>query len=116
MDRRMPPFSPRATPDEALLSAQAAGLRRLAFSIVRDADLAEDVVQDAYARALTASAPAGPGLVGWLRVVVRGLARNRLRDDARRRARESAHTRERVAAAAEQDEERASTLRAVVDA
>ncbi len=102
--------------DESLLAGQAAGLRRLALSIVRDAAEAEDVVQDAYARSLVAPAPAGPAFIAWMRVVVRGLARNRLRDRSRRMSREASYTRERAAAAAEHDEERAATLRAVVDA
>lgn len=102
--------------DESLLAGQAAGLRRLALSIVRDAAEAEDVVQDAFARSLAAPVPSGPGFVGWMRVVVRGLARNRLRDRARRAARETGYARERAAAAVEHDEGRAATLRAVVDA
>lgn len=109
------PGASAAGEGDALLTSHAAGLRRLALSIVRDADTADDVVQDAYARSLAVPAPSGSGWIGWMRVVVRGLARNRLRDERARARREAAYSRERAAAAAEHDDERAETLRAVVD-
>jgi len=109
-----PVFHPALDPD--LLAAQAGGLRRLALAILRDPYAAEEVVQESFARALRAPAPAGPGLVGWLRTVVRGLARNRLRDDQRRRAREAEFVRQREHELHADDSARSETLRAVVDA
>lgn len=105
-----PPF------DDSLLSAHAAGLRALALSILRDREAAEDVVQETWARALVAPPADRSGLGGWLRVVARGLALNRLRDERRRRERETAAVRARGANEAEEDDLRAEGLRAVVDA
>src|SRR5690242_10646816 len=69
------------------LLAHGTWLRRLARAIVRDADAAEDLVQDAWVVALKEPALASrSSLRAWLATVVRNLARERARSDARRRA------------------------------
>lgn len=82
--------SPRApgwplAPDE--LEAERDALRRLAGALLRDFQAAEDVVQDAFAAAL--SRDRRPlDLPRWLRAVVRNLALDRRRRAGRARARE----------------------------
>ncbi|MBI5361887.1 MAG: sigma-70 family RNA polymerase sigma factor [Planctomycetes bacterium] len=112
MERRLP----RPEFDPSVIVNHAAGLRALALSLLRDREAAEEVVQETWARALVSPAPKGEELGGWLRTVTRGLAKNRLRDDRRRLERETVAVRERRAHAAEEDDRRAETLRAVVDA
>ncbi|MCA8950679.1 MAG: sigma-70 family RNA polymerase sigma factor [Planctomycetes bacterium] len=68
---------------EAMLS-QGRALRGLARSILRDTDGADDVVQEAFARALTARSGV-QNREGWLVRVVQNLARRRLRDRSRHR-------------------------------
>ncbi|MGE3172154.1 MAG: sigma-70 family RNA polymerase sigma factor [Planctomycetota bacterium] len=71
------------------LEAQFAALRALARRLVRDADLADDAVQDTCVAALRA-APPGGALRTWLRQVLRNAVRQRRRAEQRRRARELA--------------------------
>ena len=67
------------------LNAQGAALRRLAVRLVDDPEAADDVVQEAWVRALERP-PREPGAVrGWMRRVVRGLSVDTLRSRARRR-------------------------------
>ena len=78
--------APRAALDPDVLLSHAAGLRALARSLLGDAHLAEDVVQDAMLAAVRRPpehAPLGP----WLVVVVRNMARMARRGGARRDAR-----------------------------
>ncbi len=60
-------------------------LRRTSLAITRDRAEAEDLVQDAYVRALSASKQFRPGtnLKAWLLTIVRNLASNRRRDRSR---------------------------------
>jgi len=70
-------------PDDELV-AQGRFLRRLAYALLQDEHAAQDVVQSAYLAALERR-PVG---AGWMRAVVRNLARKRLRANRRRDARE----------------------------
>lgn len=83
----MGPTNARAVDVEALLE-QVEGVRRLARALVRDADDAEDVAQDALVLAVTRPPGQEWALSAWLRGVVRNVARDRRRGDRRRRARE----------------------------
>jgi RNA polymerase sigma factor (sigma-70 family) len=65
-------------------------LRGLAAALVRNPADADDVVQGAYAAALTKAPPAGWYLPQWLAGVTRNLARRSVRDRVRRQAREQA--------------------------
>ncbi|MEZ6037751.1 MAG: sigma-70 family RNA polymerase sigma factor [Planctomycetota bacterium] len=68
---------------------QGRALRALARSILRSADDADDVVQDAFATALSSGHE--PQRPGWWVRVVQNLARRRLRDRARRDRRHQQH-------------------------
>ena len=87
--------TPRPVPEELL--AHAVWLRSLARNLVRDAHLAEDLVQDTWLTAmkLPPADDQARGLRRWLAAVLRNRARSELR--ARRRRAE----RERAAAAPE---------------
>ena len=78
------PASPHPTPEA--LRAEHDWARRLAHRRVRDAALAEDLAQEATARALQ-HAPEG-GLRAWIGGIVRNLARQGRREHARRLRRE----------------------------
>ena len=62
-------------------------LYRTAFAVLRDADEADDVAQDALVRAMTRTFLfLGRGsLIGWLAKIALNLAKNRVRDVRRRR-------------------------------
>jgi RNA polymerase sigma-70 factor (ECF subfamily) len=76
-------------PGAEVLIEHTAFLTRLARSLLRDEDAAEDVVQETFERAITK--PPRPGnLPGWLARVARNLALSRLRSERRRRGREEA--------------------------
>ena len=69
-------------------------LGALARQLARDAELAEDVTQDACVIALQRR-PSDPSrLRGWLAQVVRNLVRERVRGEGRRRAREQGRARD----------------------
>lgn len=74
------------TPTPEALLAEHAWARRLAYRLVRDASLADDLAQEACVRAL-GHAPAG-GPRAWLASVVRNLARQGRRERGRRTRRE----------------------------
>lgn len=74
--------------DPESLVEHVEGVRRLARHLVRDADAAEDVAQEALAQGLRAAPRKGWGLGAWLRGVVRNKARERARSEARRRKHE----------------------------
>jgi len=68
-------------------------VRRLARSLVADADLAEDVAQETWLAALRRPPRHGDNLRAWLGAVVRNLVRLRRRTDVRRLARERVRAR-----------------------
>jgi RNA polymerase sigma factor (sigma-70 family) len=74
--------------DPAELERHRAFLQRLARALVRGEAAAEDLVQEAFARALERPPVAGRALRPWLGRVLRHLASNRARGAARTRARE----------------------------
>lgn len=95
----MAPRDPRPPHDE--LVSHAGFLRALARGMLADEHLAEDVVQQAFLRAL-ARPPAERGFLGaWLARVVRNLALNARRGEERRSARERMAARDEVDAAHE---------------
>lgn len=82
----MTPSTPAPEPDA--LSAHGAFLRRLAKSLVRDEQRAEDIVQEAYIAVLKRPPPPRVRLRAWMSGIVKNLARRSARTDARRRRRE----------------------------
>ncbi len=74
---------------ERILS-ESAWMRRVAFALVRDAALADDVVQKAWVRALSGAPEGAASLRHWLARVVRNLSLHELRTRERRAERESA--------------------------
>ena len=70
------------------LLRQSGWVRSLAYAIVKDHALAEDITQETLLRAIQAKRPADASLRGWLAAVTRNLSRNELRTLIRRRARE----------------------------
>ncbi|MEM7308996.1 MAG: sigma-70 family RNA polymerase sigma factor [Planctomycetota bacterium] len=83
---------PQAPALDELLS-HAAWVRALARSLVRDPEVADDVVQETWLAALTSPPKTRDNVRGWLAIVVRNAIRQRGRGGASRAARE-----ERVAA------------------
>jgi len=75
------------TPTDALLR-HGDFVRRLARSLVAEADLAEDVAQETWLAALRRPPRHATNLRGWLGAVVKNLARLQRRTDVRRLARE----------------------------
>jgi len=71
------------------MTKQGRALRSLARAILRGADDADDIVQEAYARALASGSPVAHR-DGWLWRIVQNLARRRLRDRARRQRHDAA--------------------------
>lgn len=72
------------------LLAHRGWLYRLAVDIVRDADLARDLVQETCVAALKAAPPDADKVQPWLAGVLRNLARMNARTAIRRRGREHA--------------------------
>jgi RNA polymerase sigma-70 factor (ECF subfamily) len=99
-------------PPRALLE-HATSLRRLALALVRDADAADDVVQETWVRALESPPGRLEALGGWLRTVLTHIVANRHRSEARRSSREHDVARSEVA---HDSLERERTLRSVVEA
>jgi len=95
------------TPDEILRERRA--LQALARGIVRDADLAEDVVQEAWLRP-------GPRLGSWLRTVTRNLALNERRARATRERHERAAARPEAQPSIQHELERTELVRALAAA
>ncbi len=76
-------------PDLDRLLADTAFVRRIARSLVRDPDAAEDLAQDALVVALERPPHAGTSLRGWIATVVRSLAVDRARSASARLRREA---------------------------
>ncbi len=79
------PMPPPSAPD---LAAHADFLRRLAASLMRSPDLAEDAVQETLLLSLRRPPAAGAAPRGWLVGLLRNVVRNLRRGEARRAARE----------------------------
>ena len=100
------------------LLGEAEGLRRVAFSVLRDAHGAEDVAQDAALIALER----GPqdldegSFRGWISTVARNRALSRLRREQNREAREAAVARPESTSSAAGIEERLVAQRALAGA
>jgi len=75
-------------PSLELLLAEVDWIRGLAASLVREADLAEDAVQDAVVAALERWPAAPRNVRAWLAAVVRNAVRKAHRGEGRRRERE----------------------------
>ncbi|MEM1450110.1 MAG: RNA polymerase sigma factor [Planctomycetota bacterium] len=107
--------------DPNRLAAHTEWLRGLARRLIRDADAAEDIVQDTLVAALERP-PQGAGTDGglraWLGAVAQNLARMRRRSDGRRFARESDYAagRERSAPPSSDVVARATEGRRLIDA
>ena len=95
--------SPRAINVDALL-AQSSWLRRLASHLVVDPDLAEDLVQDTWQRALENPPAPGVDLRSWLARILRHRAIDRGRDADVRRWHERSASREEEWSTAEIEE------------
>lgn len=102
--------------DPELLLAHAEGLHALARRLLRDANRADDVVQDAMLAAMRCAPPDGVPLGPWLVGIVRNLARMTRRGDARRAAREHLSAPQRDQEPAGAAVARAETHRLLVDA
>ena len=71
------------------LPARGAGLRLLAAHVLGGSSEADDVVQEAWLRVLKTQRPSVRIGLGWMRGVVRNVARERLRASGRRQRREA---------------------------
>jgi RNA polymerase sigma-70 factor (ECF subfamily) len=104
--------------DPAFLLQQAGWVRTLVHSLVRDEDLAEEVVQDTWAAALERR-PAGNGpggLRAWLAAVARNLALRARRREAQRRTIEQSRARDEHALDAASEVERMQLQRLLAGA
>ncbi len=70
------------------LLAESQWVRNLALSLVRDHQTADDVVQEAYLRALASPPREATRIRAWFRTVVRNVVTSRYRSESRRRRRE----------------------------
>src|SRR5258705_7218422 len=110
--------NPRSMRADALL-AEMAWVQRLARSLVRDPNIADEVAQDAWLHALERPprhALGGPGLRAWLSRVTRTLARQSMRSDARRTLREQSAARSESDVSAGEIVARGSMHRRLVEA
>jgi RNA polymerase sigma-70 factor (ECF subfamily) len=104
----------RPTADDLLGHAEF--IRALAVRLVRDDALAEDAVQETFARALESPPRGASKLRAWLARVVRNASLMRLRGEKRRRGREQVASRpERLSSPAEAAE-RIETQHRVIEA
>ncbi|MBI3817828.1 MAG: sigma-70 family RNA polymerase sigma factor [Planctomycetes bacterium] len=110
MDTQRPPL------DDDDLKLQVAWVRRLAFNLLRDAHVADDVAQDTMAAALEHDLDLDASPRGWLATVTRNFVRQTLRIRARRTAREQAAARSQQLPSASDALERAESFRNAVNA
>ncbi|MFH0945288.1 MAG: RNA polymerase sigma factor, partial [Planctomycetota bacterium] len=87
-------MSQQACPEPDELLKHAAWIRRLASSLTRDPDTADDASQDALITALRAEPGQIRSLRPWLAGVLMNALRQRSRSEARRRQREQSTARE----------------------
>lgn len=87
MSRRIKPGAERPSTFDAEALDHYGALRQLAGRVAHNRAEAEDLVQDAYVRALRASHrfSQGTNLKAWLRTILRNVARNKRRDHYRAR-------------------------------
>jgi len=97
------------------LLQHAGFLARLARELVGDEHAAADLVQDAYAAALTSPPREAGSLRGWLAIVLRNRARNQRREAGRRARREAEGARSEVEPARDLPLERLEIQRGVVE-
>lgn len=97
------------------LSSELAWIRRLAYALVKDADVADDISQEAWLAARRA-APDDRPLRPWLARVVRNLVRMQSRSTVRREHREAAVADASKAPAADELVDRVELQRALADA
>lgn len=83
--------APGPVPVETLLTHRA-WVRSLAWSLVRDGHLVDEVEQETWLRALRSPPREEAAARGWLATVVRNVVRNRFRSKSRRERHESAAT------------------------
>src|SRR5262245_3880009 len=102
------------TPTPEALLAEHAWARRLAYRLVRDAALADDLAQEACVRALGRAPASGPRT--WLAAVVRNLARQGRRERGRRARREETAARHETLPSAAEALERLAVQQDVVRA
>lgn len=101
-------------PEEII--SHAAWMRSLARGLVIDDDQAEDLVQEAFTAVAERQPPRPRSVRGWLRGMVRNLARHGRRDETRRRRREELAARPESCPPSHAEVlERAELQRAVVD-
>jgi RNA polymerase sigma-70 factor (ECF subfamily) len=101
--------------DVEQLSSELAWIRRLAYAIVKDADVADDISQEAWLAARR-SAPGDRPLRPWLARVIRNLVKMQSRSDVRREHREAAVADDARAPAADELVDRVAMQRALADA
>ncbi len=99
-----------------LLLDQVSWIRRLARELVSDRELAEDLVQETCVVALEHRPRDASKLRGWLRSVLRNLARERRRSDSRRLLREERGARSEAQEATDRLVERVALQRELVGA
>lgn len=103
------------SPDARVLLEHASFVRRLARSLVKDENLAEDLSQQTMLEALRRS-PRGAASRGWFAAVVRNLARRQVRSNSRQSRREQALAPAPPAPSAAEQSARHELLREVVNA
>jgi RNA polymerase sigma-70 factor (ECF subfamily) len=81
-----------------LFAENAAGMRRLALSLVRDESRAEDVLQETWLEVLRRPPRTDASPLGWLRTALRNFARKQHREEGRRARREHAVARAEITA------------------
>ena len=90
---------------DELLSDQGRFMRRLAYEVLGDAHLAEDLNQEAWLRVRSSPNAASPATSAWWRTVVRNLGRSwRLADGARLHRERAAARSERIPSTADEIE------------
>jgi RNA polymerase sigma-70 factor (ECF subfamily) len=104
------PFPPE------LLLQHGRFVRLLAYHLLRDANAADDVAQEAWLRMLRQPSLEEGRVRPWLRRVVTNLARNHRRAEANQRARQQGAARPEALPSVVEEFEKAELLRAVIEA